>query len=76
MFDRQRAGHLAGRVGTHAVGDHEQPPTPSILVAAPRHQHRLRVLVVGPAAADVGEFAVVEGGAGCHASNPEAAKPS
>ena len=60
VLRRQGAGHLAGGVGAHAVGHEEQPASPAILLAAPRREHGLGVLVVRPAPADVGQIAVFE----------------
>ena len=67
-FGRYAAGHLAGSVGPHAVG-HEKHPAPRlILLRARRRQHRLRILVVRPPAADVGAVGVDQARTFAHAS--------
>ena len=70
VLDGQSARHLTRGVGSHAVSHDEQPAAAAILFGAPRHEHRFGVLVVGPSPTNVGQLAVLESGAGSHASNP------
>jgi hypothetical protein len=70
VFNSQGTGHLARGVGTHAVRYYKQPAAAAILLRAPGWEHGLGVLIVRPPATDVGQVAVVEGGARSHASNP------
>ena len=60
VFDGQGAGHLAGRMRPHAVGNDEQPAPASVLLDAPRGKHHLGILVTCAAPPNVGEFAAVE----------------
>ena len=67
LFGGDFACPFPGDMGSHPVGDEEQPAARLILLRAHRGHHRQGILVVGAAATDVGLLAVHEGGAGSHA---------
>ena len=68
LFGRQGAGGLAGGVGAHAVGDHEDPAPGPVLLIVQRGEDLLRILVVGATHADVGQVAVFQAHSGSHAA--------